>query len=163
MTIEQFQVLRRIRLGIDLVSALADANHTSRSSVSKAVDALVTRSVSRLTDEIDRRHVHLTLTTEGERLLRKSTIRLKPGCATKFGALSPDSLRSSRRMPCFKRPSTRPGEGYGSIANLSMNNPLFRLRFVVKPYLLQLSLSMLNLLALTGLGPVRAAHHPRGY
>lgn len=33
-----------------------------------------------------------------------------------------------------------------------MNNPLFRLRFAVKPYLPQILLSMLNLLALTALG-----------
>jgi ATP-binding cassette subfamily B multidrug efflux pump len=33
-----------------------------------------------------------------------------------------------------------------------MNNHLFRLRFAAKPYLLQISLSMLNLLALTALG-----------
>ena len=33
-----------------------------------------------------------------------------------------------------------------------MNNPLFRLRFAAKPYLLQILLSMLNLLALTALG-----------
>ena len=70
LTVEQFQVLRRIRRGVDSVSALAEANRTSRSSVSKAVDALVNKGlVSRSTDAHDRRHVHLSLSGEGERVL----------------------------------------------------------------------------------------------
>jgi len=93
MTSEQFQVLRRIRKGIDSVSALADANRTSRSSVSKAVDALVHKGlVSRLTDEIDRRHVHLTLTTEGERLLKEVYDQAEAWLREKFQKLSPDEL-----------------------------------------------------------------------
>jgi DNA-binding MarR family transcriptional regulator len=93
MTSEQFQVLRRICKGIDSVSALADANRTSRSSVSKAVDALVHKGlVSRLTDVIDRRHVHLTLTREGERLLKEVYDQAEAWLREKFQELSPDEL-----------------------------------------------------------------------
>ena len=93
MTTEQFQVLRRIRLGIDSVSALAEANRTSRSSVSKAVDALVNKGlVSRLTDENDRRHIHLTLTSEGRRLLAEVYDQAEAWLRTKFEALAPEEL-----------------------------------------------------------------------
>ena len=70
ITVEQFQVLRRIRKGVDEVSRLADASLTSKSAVSKVVDALVNKGlVNRLTDTRDRRHVHLALTDEGIRLM----------------------------------------------------------------------------------------------
>lgn len=93
MTTGQFQVLRRIRKGIDTVSALAEANRTSRSSVSKAVDALVNKGlVSRLVDEKDRRHVHLTLTDEGSRLLEAVFDQAEAWLRGKFQSLPPDEL-----------------------------------------------------------------------
>jgi DNA-binding MarR family transcriptional regulator len=70
MTEEQFQVLRRIRKGSTSVSTLADASQTSRSSVSKAVDALVNKGlISRQQDLADRRNIPLALTEEGQRVL----------------------------------------------------------------------------------------------
>ena len=70
LTVEQFQVLRRIRRGIASVSALAEASRTSRSSVSKAVDVLVNRGlVSRSQDPRDRRNIPLALTAPGSRAL----------------------------------------------------------------------------------------------
>lgn len=70
LTVEQFQVLRRIRRGIASVSAIADDSRTSRSAVSKAVDALVNRGlVSRSQDPNDRRNIPLALTAEGQRAL----------------------------------------------------------------------------------------------
>jgi DNA-binding MarR family transcriptional regulator len=70
LTVEQFQVLRRIRRGFDSVSAIADDARTSRPAVSKAVDGLVNRKlVSRLTDPSDRRHIRLSLTEEGARIM----------------------------------------------------------------------------------------------
>jgi DNA-binding MarR family transcriptional regulator len=93
MTTEQFQVLRRIRKGIDTVSALAEANRTSRSSVSKAVDALVNKGlVSRLVDEKDRRHIHLTLTDEGSRLLEAVFDQAEAWLRNKFQPLPPGEL-----------------------------------------------------------------------
>lgn len=70
LTVEQFQVLRRIRRGIASVSALAESSQTSRSAVSKAVDALVNKGlISRSNDPNDRRNIPLALTPEGERAL----------------------------------------------------------------------------------------------
>ena len=70
MTEEQFQVLRRIRKGYTSVSALAEASQTSRSAVSKAVDALVRRGlVTRSQDPEDRRNIPLALTDEGQRVM----------------------------------------------------------------------------------------------
>jgi DNA-binding MarR family transcriptional regulator len=70
LTVEQFQVLRRIRRGFDSVSTIADDARTSRPAVSKAVDGLVNRGlVSRLTDPADRRHIRLSLTEEGARVM----------------------------------------------------------------------------------------------
>jgi DNA-binding MarR family transcriptional regulator len=70
LTVEQFQVLRRIRKGIASVSALADASNTTRGAVSKAVDALVNKGlVCRNQDPNDRRNVPLALTDEGERVM----------------------------------------------------------------------------------------------
>ncbi|MEW6094661.1 MAG: MarR family transcriptional regulator [Chloroflexota bacterium] len=70
LTVEQFQVLRRIRKGSASVSALAEASDTSRGAVSKAVDALVNKGlVCRNQDPNDRRNIPLALTAEGERIL----------------------------------------------------------------------------------------------
>lgn len=93
MTVGQFQALRRIRKGIDTVSALAEANRASRSAVSKAVDALVNRGlVSRLPDERDRRRVHLTLTEEGNRLLEAVYHQAETWLRSKFQSLTPEEL-----------------------------------------------------------------------
>jgi DNA-binding MarR family transcriptional regulator len=70
MTEEQFQVLRRIRKGSTSVSALAATSQTSRSAVSKVVDALVRRGyVSRSQDPDDRRNIPLSLTPEGQHVM----------------------------------------------------------------------------------------------
>lgn len=93
LTVEQFQVLRRIRRGVDSVSALAEANLTSRSSVSKAVDALVNKGlISRSTDAHDRRHVHLSLTGEGERVLSAIYAETEAWLSSRFERLTPAEL-----------------------------------------------------------------------
>jgi DNA-binding MarR family transcriptional regulator len=70
MTEEQFQVLRRIRMGSASVSALADASQTSRSAVSKTVDALVRRGlVVRSQNPNDRRNIPLALTINGQQIM----------------------------------------------------------------------------------------------
>ncbi|MCJ7584611.1 MAG: MarR family transcriptional regulator [Anaerolineales bacterium] len=93
LTVEQFQVLRRIHRGVESVSALAEANRTSRSSVSKAVDALVNKGlVSRNTDAHDRRHVHLSLTGEGERVLSAIYAETEAWLAARFARLTPEEL-----------------------------------------------------------------------
>ena len=90
LTVEQFQVLRRIRRGIASVSALAEANHTSRSSVSKAIDALVNRGlVSRSQDPHDRRNIPLALTDEGGRALSTIYAETEAWLAARFERLEP--------------------------------------------------------------------------
>jgi len=68
--VEQFHILRHIRRGRDSVSALAEAKNISRPAISQSVDLLVTRGlVIRAIDPHDRRHVKLSLTTDGNALM----------------------------------------------------------------------------------------------
>ena len=91
LTVEQFQVLRRIRKGYDSVSALAKEGHFSRSQASRAVDALVNkRLVTRLTDAQDRRHVHLSLTEKGEKALSAIFAEPETWLAKRFQSLTPE-------------------------------------------------------------------------
>ena len=93
MTVEQFQILRRIRKGFDEVSSLAESSQTSRSAVSKVVDGLVTKGfVTRLTDTHDRRHVHLALTEEGARLMTGIYAETEKWLGAKFQTLTTDEL-----------------------------------------------------------------------
>jgi DNA-binding MarR family transcriptional regulator len=90
LTVEQFQVLRRIRRGFDSVSAIADDARTSRPAVSKAVDGLVNRKlVSRLTDPSDRRHIRLSLTEEGARIMNGIFDEANDWLETKLAPLTP--------------------------------------------------------------------------
>jgi DNA-binding MarR family transcriptional regulator len=90
LTVEQFQVLRRIRKGIASVSAIADDSRTSRSSVSKAVDALVNRGlVSRSQDPNDRRNIPLALTAEGQRALSAVYDEAEAWLSARFEHLTP--------------------------------------------------------------------------
>ncbi len=91
LTVEQFQVLRRIRKGIASVSAIADDGRTSRSAVSKAVDALVNRGlVSRSQDPNDRRNIPLALTPEGERAMSAIFIEAENWLVSRFERLTGD-------------------------------------------------------------------------
>ena len=90
LTVEQFQVLRRIRRGFDSVSAIADDARTSRPAVSKAVDGLVNRElVSRLTDPSDRRHIRLSLTEEGARVMNGIFDQANDWLEAKLAPLTP--------------------------------------------------------------------------
>ena len=89
LTVEQFQVLRRIRRGIASVSALAESSGTSRSAVSKAVDSLVNKGlVSRSQDPNDRRNIPLSLTVEGQRILTAIYQETEQWLAGKFSRLT---------------------------------------------------------------------------
>lgn len=97
MTVGQFQVLRRIRKGVDTVSSLAEANRTSRPAVSKAVEALVQKGlVTRLPDARDRRQVRLTLTDEGNRLLNAIYDQAEAWLSERFHSLT-DAERADLR------------------------------------------------------------------
>jgi DNA-binding MarR family transcriptional regulator len=93
MTEEQFQVLRRIRKGSNSVSALASSSQTSRSAVSKAVDALVRRGyICRSQDPKDRRNIPLALTGEGERVMDTVFREAEAWMSTRFERLSVEEL-----------------------------------------------------------------------
>ncbi|MCX6036115.1 MAG: MarR family winged helix-turn-helix transcriptional regulator [Chloroflexi bacterium] len=95
MTEEQFQVLRRIRKGSASVSALAEASLTSRSAVSKTVDALVRRGlVTRSQDPNDRRNVPLALTDEGQRVMDVIFTEAEAWLSTRFEHLNPEELET---------------------------------------------------------------------
>jgi DNA-binding MarR family transcriptional regulator len=89
LTVEQFQVLRRIRKGIASVSALAEAGCTSRPTVSKAVETLVRRGlVSRSQDPHDRRNLPLALTDEGGQALSAIYAGAESWLAARFERLA---------------------------------------------------------------------------
>jgi len=95
MTEEQFQVLRRIRKGSTSVSALAEASQTSRSAVSKAVDALVRRGlVTRSQDPDDRRNVPLALTDEGQRVMAGVYDETEQWLSARFARLTAEETES---------------------------------------------------------------------
>lgn len=95
MTEEQFQVLRRIRRGSASVSALAEASQTSRSAVSKAVDALVRRGlVFRSQDLNDRRNIPLALTDEGQRVMDSIFNEAEEWLSARFEHLSQEELET---------------------------------------------------------------------
>jgi DNA-binding MarR family transcriptional regulator len=93
MTEDQFQVLRRIRKGSTSVSSLAEVSQTSRSAVSKAVDALVRRGlVSRNQDLNDRRNIPLALTEEGQRVMDSIFTDAETWLSARFERLKPEEL-----------------------------------------------------------------------
>jgi DNA-binding MarR family transcriptional regulator len=88
MSVEQFQVLRRIRRGSTSVSALAEASQTGLPAVSKAVESLVRRGlVARSSDPLDRRKVPLALTEEGQRVLQVIFSEAETWLAVRFEKL----------------------------------------------------------------------------
>jgi DNA-binding MarR family transcriptional regulator len=98
MTEEQFQVLRRIRKGSNSVSTLANASQTSRSAVSKSVDALVQRRlVARSQDLVDRRNVPLALTDEGQRVMDAIFTEAEAWLSARFASFSPEELNALQK------------------------------------------------------------------
>ena len=78
ITAEQFHTMRRISLGIDSVSKLADDKSISRSAVSRAVDVLVQKGlVVREPHPQDRRRLRLTLTGKGQTLMDALSKRVR--------------------------------------------------------------------------------------
>ena len=94
MTEEQFQVLRRIRRGSASVSALAEASGTSRSAISKTVDALVRRGlVIRSQDTNDRRNIPLALTEEGSQVLEAIFTEAEAWLSSRFECLDLEEIK----------------------------------------------------------------------
>jgi DNA-binding MarR family transcriptional regulator len=70
ISVEQFQILRHIRRGVNSVSELANFRHISRPAVSQAINVLVDKGLlTRQHSADDRRFVELALTPGGDELL----------------------------------------------------------------------------------------------
>lgn len=95
MTEEQFQVLHRIRIGNKSVSVLAEVSQTSRSAVSKAVNALARRGmVTCSQDPDDRRYFPLGLTDKGQRVKETISTEAETWLSVRFECLNPDQLEN---------------------------------------------------------------------
>jgi DNA-binding MarR family transcriptional regulator len=71
ISMPQFAILRSISFGKNSVSQLAVEGRISRPAISRQVDVLVRFGlVARDEDPVDRRHVKLTLTKEGDQLVK---------------------------------------------------------------------------------------------
>jgi DNA-binding MarR family transcriptional regulator len=105
ITVEQFHILRHIRRGCDSVSALADTRGISRPAVSQAVELLVSRGlIARTTNPLDRRHVKLDLTTEGDTLMDAVFSNTREWMMRKFAPLSADEIQGlMRSMEALKK------------------------------------------------------------
>lgn len=109
LTVEQFQVLRRIRKGMDTVSMLAEEGRLSRSQASRAVDALVRRGlVTRLTDARDRRQIRLSLTPQGEAVLSTIYAEAEVWLAERFAQLSAEQAAHLREALLLLRQAFYP-------------------------------------------------------
>lgn len=95
LTVEQFQVLRRIRRGITSVSSIAEDSLTSRSAVSKTVDVLVNKGlISRHQDPNDRRNIPLELTARGDQIMAAIYQEAETWLMTRFERLTNDERQS---------------------------------------------------------------------
>ena len=93
ITMAQFIILREIHDGKTSVSRLAEAGHISRPAISRLVDILVNKSlVSRVENPVDRRHVQLSLTTDGDRLLLELYDHTRRWMAERLNSLNDEEL-----------------------------------------------------------------------
>jgi DNA-binding MarR family transcriptional regulator len=105
ISVEQFHILRHIRRGCNSVSALADTRGISRPAVSQSVELLVNRGlVARTTDPLDRRHVKLDLTAEGNALMDAAFGDTRQWMMDKFNLLSAAEIQAlSLSMESLKK------------------------------------------------------------
>src|SRR5579871_4441689 len=74
-SLEQLRVMQRIDQGMHNVSSLAAARQMRMSAITAIVDPLVERGwVSREPDASDRRRIHVDLTAQGRRALRRGRL-----------------------------------------------------------------------------------------
>ena len=92
-SLEQLRVMQRIDQGLHNVSTLAAVRQMRMSAITAVLDVLVGRGwVDRHPDPLDRRRVHVDLTAEGRRMLRRGrrhTTRRIEVIVGKMGATAP--------------------------------------------------------------------------
>jgi DNA-binding MarR family transcriptional regulator len=95
ITVEQFQILRHMRMGQASVSDLAHAKNISRPAISQSVDILVNKGyILRTTDKNDRRHIQLDLTDAGNALMDAITNNTRQWMMGILSQLTRDELIS---------------------------------------------------------------------
>lgn len=93
ITVEQFQILRRINAGHDTVSKLAETRQISRAAASRVVDVLVNKGqVARAHNPADRREIYLSLTEEGARLMHSLYGETRSWMVSHLEGLDEDAL-----------------------------------------------------------------------
>jgi DNA-binding MarR family transcriptional regulator len=105
ISVEQFHILRHIRIGITTVSDLAVEKQTSRSAVSQAVDGLVLKGfITRQENPADRRFVQLALTSQGAELLQTIFLQNREWMLEKLAVLTSEELdQVSQGMIALKK------------------------------------------------------------
>jgi DNA-binding MarR family transcriptional regulator len=94
ITLEQFHILRHIRMGYASVAELAEKKGISRSAVSQAVEALVGKGlVTRQINPEDRRTARLTLTPYASEVMDANSLKNHIWVKEKMAALPADELR----------------------------------------------------------------------
>lgn len=95
ITAAQFHTLRRILEGKASVSALADCMHLSRPNISRTVDELVNAGlVAREQDTADRRNIGLSLTQDGEELIKNLLNAIGSKMKARFSQLDQKEIRN---------------------------------------------------------------------
>ncbi len=94
ITLEQFHVLRHIRLGYASVAELAEKKGISRSAVSQAVEVLVGKGlVTRQINPEDRRTARLVLTPYASEVMDANSMKNRIWMKEKMAALPADELQ----------------------------------------------------------------------
>lgn len=93
LTVEQFHILRHIRMGCHSGSDLAAIQQISRSAISQVVDLLVGKGlITRCEQTEDRRYVQLELTESGNALLNAIFKKNRAWMMEKLATLNPEEL-----------------------------------------------------------------------
>lgn len=93
MTVEQFNILRLVRKGIQSASELAEVKQISRPAVSQTIEQLVEKGlITRQQSKGDRRFVKLELTDSGHSLLAAIHEENRAWMAGKLGNLQTEEL-----------------------------------------------------------------------
>jgi len=95
ISLEQFHILRHIRMGYCHVGDLADKKQISRSAVSQAVDVLARKGlVTRSRESDDRRLVRLELTPYASGAMDANFRENRDWMKKKMGFLSPEEMET---------------------------------------------------------------------
>lgn len=116
ITLEQFHVLRHIRRGYRYAGELAEKRQVSRSAISQAVEALVSKGlVTRGRESGDRRLVPLELTAYAREVMDANFAENRAWMMSTMAGLEPGELKSvETAMEILKRTFAPGGNGFGA-------------------------------------------------